>query len=58
MRYYMDVLTSYIAQMVVNDDRSVIFDGVAYTSDEEALRADNSRIWMQSGYSTEDHEES
>lgn len=50
MRYYMDILTGYIAKMIVNDDKSVIFDGVYYTSDEEALCSEIGRIWMQSGY--------
>lgn len=59
MRYYMDILTGYIAKMVVNDDQSVIFDGVYYASDEEALNAECGRIWMQSGYSVDkDYEES
>lgn len=49
MRWYMDLMTGYIAKMIVNDDRSVIFDGVYYASDEEALRADINRFWMQSG---------
>lgn len=55
MRYYMDILTGHIAQMIVNDDKSVIFDGVYYPSDEEAL-GDIGRIWMQSGYAKDDEE--
>lgn len=54
MRYYLDVFSSRIAKMQVRDDGSVIFDGVYYASDEEALNADPACLWMQSGYENEE----
>lgn len=60
MRFYMDIWTGRIASMVVHDDGSVVFDGVEFASDEEALRSDAGSLWMQSGYDWDkkSHEES
>lgn len=56
MRYYLDIFSSRIAKMLLEDD-GVIFDGVWYSSVEEALDADPACLWMQSGYEL-NHEES
>lgn len=58
MRFYMDVFSGRIAKMYVRDDRSVIFDGEEFSSDEEALKSDPACLWMQSGYAADDREES
>lgn len=48
MRYYLDVISGYVAKMIIGD-LGVIFDGVYYNSVEEALQADKAKIWAQCG---------